>query len=141
MINVTYKASGAPLRATEAEMKDAIFEESKTLAQRMSESYANNLKITLLRVKAFATGDTMRSVKADSIYASSSRDRVSSRVTASRSIIFIQGGRKPRKAPLKYLGTVNGRKQFEPLPSMVKWFLALGIPKTAWNWICILIGK
>jgi hypothetical protein len=67
-------------------------------------------------------------------------------VVSLRSIIFIQFGRKPGKAPIKYLGTKtspSGRvsKWFEPVDGLVQWFLALGIRRALWMPIALAIGR
>lgn len=143
MLSFKYNMTGDKevVNVNEAQMRQAVFDESRTLARRMSEAYANNLKLTLLRVKAFATGDTLRSVQAQVSSGNSARGQIASRVIASRSIIFVQGGRKPGKAPLRYKGVKDGKKQFEPVPGLIRWFNALGIRRALWMAIARAIGR
>lgn len=118
----------------ESEARKTFFDESLKLSARLAQAYANNLKITLSRVRAIATGDTLRSVKDEFVLKSPSRYLVQSRVVASRSIVFIQKGRQPgKKAPVRLVGTdERGKKIWEPLPSLLRWLQVLNIPKVAW---------
>lgn len=101
---------------------------SRDLATRMAEAYKNNLKIVLLRKKKFATGDTLRSVKDELILRSPSRSLIVSRVTASRSIVNIQQGRKAGLKP-------------PPVSALERWATALGIPKSWLFGIAKNIGR
>lgn len=110
------------------EIKQRLYDMSTKLAKRMSEGYANQLKITLLRVKKFATGDTFRSVKDEMLLESPSRYLVQRRVVASRSIVNIQLGRAAGLTP-------------PPVSALVKWAQALGIPQASLKRIAQAIGR
>jgi hypothetical protein len=143
----TTSPDGKPLvPPTEEEIKRQIFENARPMAKRMSEAYANELKIALTRARAIATGSTIRSVRDEMVLESPSRALIQRRVVARRAIVFIVKGRRPGKAPIKFLGTKvskTGRtsKWFEPVAGLVEWFLALNIRRAAWMPIALAIGR
>lgn len=112
----------------------------------MSEAYANNLKTSLARVRAIATGSTIRSVRDEMLLESPSRGLIKRRVVASKSIFWVQRGRRPGKAPIKFVGTRTTKsgktaKWFEPVDGLVQWFLALNIRRELWMPIARAIGR
>jgi hypothetical protein len=127
-------------------IQQTLFKFAVPMAKRMSEAYQNNLKLSIAGVGAIATGSTIRSVQDQMVLESPSRGMIIRQVVSLRSIIFIQFGRKPGKAPIKYLGTKtspSGRvsKWFEPVDGLVQWFLALGIRRALWMPIALAIGR
>lgn len=98
------------------------------LAQSLGSSYANNLRTVIVRRRAIATGKTLQSVKNQLVLDSPSRGIFERNVTARRTWMNIQNGRRAGlKMPIKKVGN-----KFEPVTEMVEWFLALNIPKSAW---------
>lgn len=107
---------------------DPIKFRSAQLAQEVGSLYANNLRLAIVRKKALATFKTLKSVAVENILNSGSRGLFIRHVTANRTWLNIQFGRRAGlKMPIKKVDN-----KFEPVPEMVEWFLALNIPKAAW---------
>lgn len=143
---VTEPQNQNALNLSQADVKRKVFENARPMAKRIGESYQNNLKSTLARVGAIATGDTLKSVKDEMVLESPSRGVILRRVIASRSIIFVQFGRRPGKAPIRFVGTRPGKRKkdvkvFEPVPGLIRWFLALNIRRAMWMPIALAIGR
>jgi hypothetical protein len=98
--------------------------------------YKNQLKQGIVRYGAIASGDTLRSVEVleNSKPNTLKEERLSASVLALQSLKYIQSGRaKGAKMPIRQVRVSRrGRKIFEPLPEMVRWFETVGIPKESW---------
>lgn len=102
--------------------------ESARLAQRLASLYKNNFKLALINVGALATGKTLKSVVVGFTLDSPSRGLYRRNVSARRTWVFIQKGRKKGgKLPVRKVGD-----KYEPVPELKEWFLALNIPRNAW---------
>lgn len=116
--------------------------EAKNLSDELSQEYARQVRLVLVSKKKLATGETYRNVRAELVLDSASRGTFFRRVVGSRSLFYITMGRKAgAKLPIRKVGTnTRGKPRFEPLPSMLLWFAALGIPFKAW-WPILLKMK
>lgn len=113
---------------TPAFSKNPLAVEAARLAQELATVYKTQFKIAIVRSKAIATGKTLKSVAIGKILDSPSRGIFKRTVSASRSWIYIQKGRRAdAKFPIRRVGN-----KFEPVPELKEWFIALGIPKAAW---------
>lgn len=103
--------------------------ESAKLAQELAALYANNFRLALITSKKVATAKTLQSVKIGKTLDSPSRGIFLRNVSAKKSWIFIQRGRrKGGKMPI-----VKGKDgKFQPVPELLEWFAALNIPRKAW---------
>lgn len=149
----------------------AINEEMLVLASKTTASLVNYVKLALVAHAKVVTGDTIRSIRSIEVSNHSILPIKNSAGLWHRQVIgdyglkFIMSGRRPgAKMPVRLVsGTfdfsgrgskvrgTNGRfikvvgkrggRQFEPVPAMLRWFLALNIPKNLWFPIMRSIAK
>ena len=107
--------------------------ESFMLADWLAQLMVSQLQIALLQFGKKVTGETLTSIKWQTVVNGIERqERI---VTAGGGYKFIVTGRKPGgKMPVHAAAgpTKRGGLRFEPLPAMLKWFVTLGIPRQAW---------
>lgn len=110
--------------------------ERDILADKIGNSLVNYLKLEIASRGAIATGDTLRSVRMrhGSALVGVASSGVSREIVANRGLRHIISGRRAgAKMPVIMTGRgKRGGKIFEPLPALVEWFNAVGIPQTAW---------
>ena len=107
--------------------------EIEILAARLTQLMIQANQVSLLSFNKKATGETLMSIKAGGA-------RIDSATYQQRQVVagggwkFIHSGRRAgAKMPVYYAGAgPRGGKIFEPLPRMLAWFTALGIPRSAW---------
>jgi hypothetical protein len=139
MLNIIIQANPAK----QMDIQTVVAQEGERLSKNMSDEYARQLRISLVRARKVATGRTLQSVRSERVLSSPSRMMFQHRVTASRSLIFIVKGRRAgAKMPVTVIGTsATGRKIFAPVAELVHWFLQLNIPSRAWFPIMRKIAK
>lgn len=109
-----------------------VAREVDMLADRMAQILVAQNQITLLEYGKRVSGDTLRSVQWDTV--TSSPELQVRRVIADAGFKFIRDGRKAGKPMPVYVAgaTKTGRLLYEPLPTMLRWFQILAIPRSKW---------
>ncbi len=106
--------------------------EGERLADDLARLMTGQTQIALLQMGKKVTGDTLKSIKWRSIQNTFTfQHRI---VEAGAGWRFIVAGRRAgAKMPVAVVGEgPRGGKIFQPLPEMLKWFNALGIPRDQW---------
>jgi hypothetical protein len=114
---------------------------SLTLATALADEYARQTRSELMRARKFATGKTVKATRGQGL--GGSRAAFRSKVTSSRSILYIAAGRRAgAKMPVKVVGqTKGGKSAFGPVDGLLEWFLALSIPRRLWFVIARSIAR
>ncbi len=118
-----------------------INQQAGMLADYVADTGVNHTKLALVSFGAIATGGTLRGIKRggglnhrQAPLGTASTGIFKRQVTAPKAFKFIVSGRRAgAKMPIRLVGRgKRGGKIFEPLPALITWFTALGIPKAAW---------
>lgn len=116
-----------------------VNEAAFVLMDRVASTMVNSTKQALVVMGAVASGRTQRSIKHRRVstrgvmHKGGGGGLIHKQIIGAPSLKHIICGRKAGKPmPVRFIGDGVRGKKFEPLPEMLKWFNAMGIPSSSW---------